>query len=52
MNLVISVTNPFPPEGVSLNKTIQYVQEICPIKLKKTDQVFIEDGCINVYRIK
>jgi predicted phosphatase len=50
MNLVISVVNPFPPEGVSLDKYIQYIRTQSPIKIKKKDYIFLEDNCINVYR--
>lgn len=49
MNLVISVLNPFH-EGVSLNKVIDFVKVYSPIKIKDSDRVFLEDGCINVYR--
>lgn len=49
MNLVISVVNPFPNE-VSLNVYFDYVRAVCPFKIKKTDRLFLEDNCINVYR--
>lgn len=49
MNLLISVINPFSSD-VSLNKVIKFVKCYSPIKIKKTDLIFLEDGCINVYR--
>lgn len=49
MNLVISVINPFHNE-VSLNKIIDFIKVYSPIKIKKKDRIFLEDGCINVYR--
>jgi hypothetical protein len=51
MNLVISVVNPFSSD-VSLNKVIKFVKLYSPLKIKKSDLIFLEDNCINVYRNK